>query len=219
MNLPLYQCHKKVRAAKILDVAEDFKHNVLHVEGGELIKVDREWLLRNPKLAIGGYFVQYEDGYTAYSPAGPFESGYTLMPEPKAAASILSVEEVAAVCHEANRAFCEQLGDNSQMPWPLAPDWQRKSAVVGVEFNLANPEAPASASHDSWLAEKERDGWKYGPVKDAEKKEHPCYVPYEQLPKDQQAKDHLFKAVVAALAPLVDTCNGCLGECSICEHQ
>ena len=70
-----------------------------------------------------------------------------------------------------------------------APEWQRESAVKGVEFNLANPDAPASASHDSWLA-----------VKDAEKKEHPCYVPYDQLPKDQQRKDAVFKAVVAALA-------------------
>jgi len=46
-------------------------------------------------------------------------------------------------------------------------------------------------------------GWKYGAVKDADKKEHPCFVPYEELPKEQQAKDHLFKATVSALSPLL----------------
>jgi hypothetical protein len=46
------------------------------------------------------------------------------------------------------------------------------------------------------LAEKKADGWVYGEVKDPEKKEHPCLVEYEELPKDQQAKDSLFIAVV-----------------------
>ena len=66
---------------------------------------------------------------------------------------------------------------------------------------LDNPDAPPSASHESWLAVKEADGWKYGEVKDPENKEHPCFVPYEQLPEEQKAKDHLFKAVVEALKP------------------
>ncbi len=114
----------------------------------------------------------------------------------------MTVEQIAKVCHEANRALCEALGDLSQAAWADAPDWQRKSAINGVQFVLDYPDAPASASHESWLAEKAADGWTYGPVKDAEKKEHPCFVPYEQLPREQQAKDHLFKAVVSALAPL-----------------
>lgn len=112
----------------------------------------------------------------------------------------LTNEQIARVCHEANRGYCQAIGDNSQAPWNEAPAWQRDSAVKGVEFNLANPDAPASASHDSWLAVKEADGWKYGEVKDAEKREHPCCVPYEELPIEQRRKDALFKAVVATLA-------------------
>ena len=112
----------------------------------------------------------------------------------------LSVEAIAKVCHEANRAYCAGLGDFSQPAWEDAPDWQKTSAVKGVEFNIENPDAPASASHDSWLAVKEAEGWKFGPVKDPEKKEHHCYVPYGELPVEQQKKDALFKAVVASLA-------------------
>ena len=107
---------------------------------------------------------------------------------------------IAKVCHEANRAYCQSIGDDSQPSWEDAPEWQRSSAIKGVEFNIANPDAPASASHESWLEVKRAEGWTYGPVKDPEKKEHPCYVPYEALSVEQQKKDALFKAVVVVLS-------------------
>jgi hypothetical protein len=112
----------------------------------------------------------------------------------------LVVGHIARVCHEANRAYCATLGDLSQPSWDDAPEWQRKSAVNGVLFHLSvltsGSDPIPSASHDSWLAEKERDGWKYGPVKDADKKEHPCFVPYGQLPIDQKLKDYIFCGIV-----------------------
>ena len=58
--------------------------------------------------------------------------------------------------------------------------------------------AGKAAQHDAWLADKERDGWKYGAVKNPETKEHPCCVPYDQLPAEQRVKDYLFKAIVNA---------------------
>ncbi len=116
----------------------------------------------------------------------------------------MKIEDIAKVCHEANRAYCQTLGDNSQPEWEHAPDWQRSSAVAGVEFHLANPEASASASHESWLAQKKADGWKYGPAKNPAAKEHPCFVPFDQLPKSQQAKDFVFRGLVHSLAPFLD---------------
>ena len=114
------------------------------------------------------------------------------------------IEQIAKICHEANKAYCAELGDTSHVPWDDAPDWLQDSIRNGVQFNLDKPDAPPSSSHENWLAEKEREGWKYGMVKDAEKKEHPCFVPYEELPVEQQAKDHLFKGIVAAMKPLYD---------------
>ncbi len=114
---------------------------------------------------------------------------------------MINVEFIARMCHEANRVFCESIGDNSQVEWDDAPEWQKKSARNGVHFNIQNPDAPASASHVSWLIEKANDGWKYGPVKNADLKEHPCFLEYSQLPAEQRAKDHLFKAIVFALSP------------------
>ena len=45
-------------------------------EGYAPFKVDFEYM-RKHKPQVGGYFVQYEDGYKSFSPAEPFESGYT----------------------------------------------------------------------------------------------------------------------------------------------
>jgi len=114
----------------------------------------------------------------------------------------MNTTKIAKVCHETNRAFCQTLGDNSQPAWEEAPEWQRISAVNGVNFHLANPGSKPSHSHEEWLKVKAATGWKYGPVKDADKKEHPCFVPYDELPEEQKAKDALFVGVVNALRSL-----------------
>ena len=112
----------------------------------------------------------------------------------------MAPQDIASVCHEVNRALCVAFGDNSQKPWTEAEQWQRDSAVKGVEYAIANPNGPVSAQHDAWSADKLADGWTFGPVKDPVAKTHPCLVPFEDLPPMQQAKDYLFKAVVKALA-------------------
>lgn len=113
---------------------------------------------------------------------------------------MMPVTAVARVCHEANRAYCATLGDHTQPSWDDAPEWQKVSAIAGVEFCLANPDAPPSANHDSWLKQKLADGWIYGAEKNPAAKTHPCIVPFEELPHTQRLKDHLFKSIVAGLA-------------------
>ena len=111
-----------------------------------------------------------------------------------------TTRDIASVCHEVNKAYCEAIGDISMLSWHPAPEWQKASAVAGVEFHMANPDAGPEASHESWLKLKTEEGWVYGAVKDPGKKEHPCMRPFSELPPQQQAKDHLFRAVVHALA-------------------
>ena len=114
---------------------------------------------------------------------------------------------IAMICHGINAAYCRSLGDDSQTTWDEAPKWQQDSAVMGVEMHLANPNATPEDSHNSWLKQKEAEGWKYGEVKDAEKKEHPCFLPYEELPQPQKSKDYLFRAVVHLVKDFPDTAD------------
>lgn len=100
--LPRYQCHKKVWALKIKSITKANPptikelENILNREsatdhpneeivgaiiepeesGYAAIPVSREFMLKNSPEP-GGYWVQYEDGYTSYSPAKAFEDGYT----------------------------------------------------------------------------------------------------------------------------------------------
>ena len=115
------------------------------------------------------------------------------------ATSGASMDQIAKVAHEVNRAYCQALGDNSQPSYEDAPEWQRASARMGVDLHTMGNFGP-EASHISWMKQKLDEGWKYGPVKDPEKKEHPCIVPFDQLPVEQQAKDHLFRGVVHAVS-------------------
>lgn len=111
----------------------------------------------------------------------------------------MNAEKIARVCHEVNRAYCQALGDFTQTEWDAAPDWQKASAIIGVELHLGNPHAGPMASHESWIRKKVSDGWVYGEVKDAAAKTHPCMVPFHDLPVSQQAKDFIFRGIVHAL--------------------
>lgn len=110
------------------------------------------------------------------------------------------IEFIAYVCHEVNRGYCEALGDNSQKPWKDTPDWQRSSVCNGVILYLFNEKATPEVSHEAWMREMEANDWVYGEEKNAIYKTHPCMVPFKKLPKEQQAKDHIFRAVVRALS-------------------
>lgn len=108
----------------------------------------------------------------------------------------------ARAAHEANRALCSSQGDDSQPPWDDAPQWQKESAMAGVIAIMKDPATTPEGLHEQWVTQKATDGWMHGELKDAEKKTHPCMVPYDELPESQQLKDRLFGSVVRAVLGL-----------------
>lgn len=108
----------------------------------------------------------------------------------------------ARAAHEMNRVYCSAIGDDSQPSWESAPKWQRVSAIKGVVGALTG--ATPEESHASWMQEKIAAGWKFGPTKDPEKKEHPCMVAYNDLPEAQRKKDSLFLKAVRAMAAALE---------------
>lgn len=112
----------------------------------------------------------------------------------------MHIDDVAKIVHQINKAYCEAFGDTSQVDWEQAPEQIKQAAISGVKFHLAAEQGP-EASHENWMKDKLNNGWTLGDVKDAEKKTHPCLVPFNELPKEQQGKDFVFKAVVEQLAP------------------
>ena len=119
------------------------------------------------------------------------------MDETRGRAQAVIEEAAARAAHEANRAWCIACGDFTQQPWDDTPEWARESARAGVIGVLAG-NGPREA-HDAWLAEKKASGWVHGSEKDPVHRTHPCMVPYDELPLAQQAKDHIYVAVVRAV--------------------
>lgn len=50
-------------------------------------------------------------------------------------------------------------------------------------------EAISKNVHDVWAAGRMSEGWTYGPVRDDNRRETPCLVPYEELPEEEKAYD------------------------------
>lgn len=79
-ELPRYQCHKKVWALKIakIDTDQATLRTVITPEedGYAPFEVSVGYMQKHVPQ-VGGYYVQYEDGYLSYSPAKAFEDGYT----------------------------------------------------------------------------------------------------------------------------------------------
>ncbi len=44
-------------------------------------------------------------------------------------------------------------------------------------------------AHEVWAAQRIKDGWSYGPVRDDAAKKHPCLKPYKELPDSEKEYD------------------------------
>lgn len=70
-----YACHKTVEASVIHAVNLRLNGARSLILDAGTIEVSAEWVEKH-QPQVGGYFVQYADGYQSYSPAKAFEEGY-----------------------------------------------------------------------------------------------------------------------------------------------
>lgn len=103
-------------------------------------------------------------------------------------------EKIARVAHEACRTWAK-LNDQ-----PVPPSWDALDAscqaaiIMGVRFSWDG--VAVSELHNRWVKYMYAQGWKFGPIRDMEKRVSPNLISFEQLPFREQIKDHIFKGVV-----------------------
>ncbi|MGD0970364.1 MAG: RyR domain-containing protein [Desulfobaccales bacterium] len=66
---------------------------------------------------------------------------------------------------------------------PDHPDIEIPSDLLRLVEQLAE------ATHDAWARQRLAEGWRYGPHRDDQKKEHPGLVPYQDLPESEKEYD------------------------------
>ena len=115
--------------------------------------------------------------------------------------SAVEWDELSEEFKESNRAQAQSIGEKLSAAG-LSFDADESSAETVDEFDDATMLLLARNEHIRWMQEKLANGWVYAPVRDNEKKHHPCLVPYEQLPPEEQQKDI---DVVNNVIPLLDS--------------
>ena len=74
--------------------------------------------------------------------------------------------------------------NNLYVPQPL------DTASVELPQELLDlSEEIAKNVHEVWAQNRIAEGWSWGPVRDDEKRQTPCLVPYEDLPEGEKAYD------------------------------
>lgn len=113
------------------------------------------------------------------------------------------IEQAARTAHEAIRAL--QIAHNEEgiaLPWNEVAKDIRYSCKIGVQRVMDNPDVTSEELHASWIETKLSQGYKYGPVRNDERKEHHCLVPYHELSAHDRSKDLIFRNVVKAVLGL-----------------
>lgn len=73
MNLPRWKCHKEVEGFQIDRIVGN---SLISADANVFVIVSDEYMGRCAPFP-GGYFVRYDNGHESFSPAEPFESGYS----------------------------------------------------------------------------------------------------------------------------------------------
>jgi hypothetical protein len=104
-------------------------------------------------------------------------------------------DQLAAADQEANRAAARRIADVlARAGLGLATTEQAPSANQPATAEIAarieaHIERLAAAEHDGWMAQRTKDGWRYGSPRDDARKLHPSMVPYRDLPDAEKDKD------------------------------
>ena len=78
---------------------------------------------------------------------------------------------------------------NNQTSNNYTPTPVDTSNIQLPEELMALAEAISKNVHEVWAQNRMNEGWTYGPVRDDEKRQTPCLVPYDQLPEEEKAYD------------------------------
>ena len=74
--------------------------------------------------------------------------------------------------------------DTRYNPQPLNTD----QTVLPPELTEIT-ELLAKNTHEVWARQRLAEGWKYGKERNDKRKEHPCLIPYEELPENEKNYD------------------------------
>lgn len=80
------------------------------------------------------------------------------------------------------------------------------------EFSTDEIELLAEMEHERWMAERRRDGWKWGPVRDPDRRVSPYLISWHRLPDDVRETDRQAVRSIPRLLSLVGLAAASISE-------
>ena len=82
---------------------------------------------------------------------------------------------------------CHRKETNMKQPYIPQPIDVSRIELPAAQAPLT--EELARNVHEEWAATRIAQGWRFGPERNDARKEHPCLIPYEELPEEERTYD------------------------------
>lgn len=118
----------------------------------------------------------------------------------------MTARDLGRLMHALRREIALIYGGNVPPAWEdeACTDAMKASSERGALAMLVNPDMTARDEHQRWYNERWEQGWRYGPVRDNERKLHPSMRDFDELPLGERLKDLARIAMAEELRQLID---------------
>lgn len=208
--MELFQSHKVVRAAQVLNVypknPDDSLPMDIGFEDGSLSipYVAAPEMLARFTPSVGDYVVLYDDDYVSFCPKEKFEEGNTKVEFVDIGedaelhvptSQVEQIEMLAEMCHTLWSSVC--LGFDIKLPAFEKLDRKDQQFYISrVAHYIAYPNAEVSAPHEAWKLKVMLNGWSYGSAFNPKLFTDPRLVPFEEMGQLEKAKEHFIHKLV-----------------------
>jgi len=98
-------------------------------------------------------------------------------------------EEIAEVAHNINASFRLVAAEYAQFWRELPPEaWERVDSLRQVKLLRENPDLSPQQEHEAWMRERIQHGWSWGAERNADRKQNPLLVEWDELPGAYRAR-------------------------------
>ena len=112
----------------------------------------------------------------------------------------VTVPELAEALHTVTRLLGRTDGQTIST-WAELGNEDRLRSAMAINAIMRDSTRTAEELHNLWLQIKVSMGWKYGPVYNLGKLEHPCIISFDRLPTEEKLKDEIWLFLTELFRP------------------
>lgn len=104
----------------------------------------------------------------------------------------MEIEQISKTTHEVHLSYCRSMGIDTQGKWEEISEAHKNGIISSVKGILLGEISTKVESHNNFINNKIKDGWKWGEYYCKNKKTNPRLVVYQLLSLEDKVKESLF---------------------------